>query len=508
MPTPEFAGSGDRSTSEVSLDNNPVEHYRDLFHDAPCPYFVMAVDGTLTEANKAFWRLINHPDGANKDINFRNLLSSAGAIYYDSQVLPSLLLSGTRNEVALDIRAKSGRKLVLANFALDHRNGPPGAIRAILLDASERREYEKGLLRARREAEQLAEVIHHSTDAVITLQPRGVVRNWNEGATKMFGYSGPEALGRSLSELIFREEGRESIAAALAEVASGREFSGETTGTHKDGTVVQISVKLTPHMEAPGALVAFSAILRDISVQKRAEQALLQSEKLASVGRLASSIAHEINNPLAAITNLLYILDSQVTTPEQKALVQSAQDELARVSQITSHTLRFHRQSSHPAKVDLAKLFVSVVALYRARLRNSEITAEISRCNAAPLYCHEGELRQIILNIVGNAVDAMKSGGKLTLRAREATQRASGQRGVRITIADNGTGMEKQTVARIFEPFFSTKGIGGTGLGLWVTQDLVEKNQGKLAVRSANTATVHGTVFTLFFPHDRIQPTN
>jgi signal transduction histidine kinase len=102
----------------------------------------------------------------------------------------------------------------------------------------------------------------------------------------------------------------------------------------------------------------------------------------------------------------------------------------------------------------------------------------------------------------------MKSGGKLILRAREATQWASGQRGVRITIADNGTGMEKQTVGRIFEPFFSTKGIGGTGLGLWVTQDLVEKNQGKLAVRSANTATVHGTVFTLFFPHDRIQPTH
>jgi PAS domain-containing protein len=121
LPTPEFAASGDGSTSEVSLDGNPVEHYRELFHDAPCPYFVMAVDGTLTEANKAFWRLIDQPDGAINGINFRNLLSSAGAIYYNSQVLPSLLLSGTRNEVALDIRAKSGRKLVLANFCA----GPP-----------------------------------------------------------------------------------------------------------------------------------------------------------------------------------------------------------------------------------------------------------------------------------------------------------------------------------------------------------------------------------------------
>jgi len=468
----------------------------------------MALDGTVTEANKAFWRLIDQPADANKSVNFRSLLSSAGVIFYNSQVLPSLLLSGTRNEVALDIRAKSGRKLVLANFAVNNRDGSPGAINVVLLDASERREYEKSLLRARREAEQLAEVIHHSTDAVITLQPRGEVRHWNQGATKMFGYSAAEATGRSLSELIFRDDGRESFVAALTEVASGREFSGETMGTHKDGTVVEISLKLTPHMEAPGTLVAFSAILRDISVQKLAERALLQSEKLASVGRLASSIAHEINNPLAAVTNILYILESQVTGPEQKALVQSAQEELARVSQITSHTLRFHRQSSHPAKVDLEKLFVSVVALYRARLRNSEVTAEIGRCDAAPLLCHEGELRQIILNIVGNAVDAMKSGGKLSLRCRDTTQPASGKRGVRITIADNGTGMEKETVARIFEPFFSTKGIGGTGLGLWVTLDLVQKNLGKLWVRSAKTATAHGTVFALFFPHDNTQGTD
>jgi PAS domain S-box-containing protein len=317
----------------------------------------------------------------------------------------------------------------------------------------------------------------------------------------MFGYKSAEAVGQSISNLIFFENSRHSLETALEALKRGQEFSGESIGNRKDGTKVEVSVKLTPHMEAPGILVAFSAVVRDISIQKLAERALLQSEKLASVGRLASSIAHEINNPLAAVTNLLYILETRVTTPDMKALVQSAQDELGRVSQIATHTLRFHRQSSNPSELNLGKLFESVTALYRARLRNCSITAKIGRCSAKDLYCHEGELRQIILNIVGNAVDAMKTGGVLFLRCRESTLWTTGQRGVRITIADNGTGMEMATLSRIFEPFFSTKGIGGTGLGLWVTQDLVQKNGGSMRVRSSKSEASHGTIFCLFFPH-------
>jgi signal transduction histidine kinase len=185
---------------------------------------------------------------------------------------------------------------------------------------------------------------------------------------------------------------------------------------------------LTPHMKAPGTLVAFSAVLRNIADQKIALRALLQSEKLASVGRLASSIAHEINNPLSSVTNLLYILGLQVPTPELKALVAQAEEELARVSQITTHTLRFHRQSSSSTVLDLETLFNSVFALYRARFRNSSMTPLTDRCGAKHLLCHEGELRQVILNIVGNAVDAMKLGGVLSLRCRESTNWANGGR--------------------------------------------------------------------------------
>jgi signal transduction histidine kinase len=182
-------------------------------------------------------------------------------------------------------------------------------------------------------------------------------------------------------------------------------------------------------------------------------------------------------------------------------MVHTAQEELARVSQITTHTLRFHRQSSSPTEVNLSAFFTSVLALYRGRLGNADIQADIGRSNASPLFCHEGELRQIILNIVGNAVDSMRGGGKLTLRNRDATEWSTGRKGVRITIADTGTGIEGAIVSRIFEPFFSTKGIGGAGLGLWVTQDLVQRNLGSIRLRSSTAQRHHGSVFCLFFPH-------
>ncbi len=445
------------------------------------------------------------------ETNFRQVLTSAGAIYYDTQVLPTLLLNGYRREIALDlVRADGQRSPVLLNVSLirDAQN-EPHEIRMILLEASERRQYERDLLRSRKEAEQMSEVILHSSDAIIALRPDGRVKSWNRGAAEMFGYTASEAMGSALFELVLPEEKRPAFEGVFDALAHGEEISTQTVGHHKDGRRIDLSINLTPHLEAPGTFVAFSAIIRDITLQKLAERALLQSEKLASVGRLASSIAHEINNPLSAVTNLLYILELQAPTPELKILVQSAQEELARISQITTHTLRFHRQSTKPIEVDLTHLLQSILALYRARLHNSSISARLDRSAESPLLCHDGELRQIILNLVGNAVDAMKTGGILTLRSRESTHWPSGSKGVRITVADTGTGMDAQTLERIFEPFFTTKGIGGTGLGLWVTKDLVSRNSGFLRVRSSNRAANHGSVFVLYFSHpdEQIAPT-
>ena len=285
----------------------------------------------------------------------------------------------------------------------------------------------------------------------------------------------------------------------MAKLKTGHEAFVEVRGKSELGSYFDLSVSMTPHMEAPGTLVAFSAIIRNITTRKIAERALLQNEKLASVGRLASSIAHEINNPLAAVTNLLYLLQSRVADDETRSLVSAASRELDRVSHIANHTLQFHKQSSSRSEVDLGPLVEAVLALYQVRFEGSNIEVMSDCANVRPFVCFEGELRQILFSLVSNAFDAMRHGGRLIIRCRDLTLRSTGQRAVRIVVADNGSGMNKASLKQIFEPFFTTKGIAGTGLGLWITQDLVKKNGGTIRARSTDRMNRSGTVMRMVF---------
>jgi signal transduction histidine kinase len=238
--------------------------------------------------------------------------------------------------------------------------------------------------------------------------------------------------------------------------------------------------------------------------RKRAESALVQSEKLAAVGRLAASISHEINNPLEAVTNLLYLIRAQDHMPERALTYLSlAERELARVSQIVGQTLRFHRQSTKPTRVTAEDLLDSVVALYQGRLLNSRIDLVFEHRGATAINCYEGDIRQVLNNLVGNAIDSMRtSGGRLVIRTHDSICWRSRRRGIRMTIADTGYGMSPEVRQRIFEAFYTTKGLGGTGLGLWISKGIVEKHQGRLGVRSSNRSPRTGTVFSLFLPRN------
>lgn len=260
-----------------------------------------------------------------------------------------------------------------------------------------------------------------------------------------------------------------------------------------------LSVTHLPHRGEDGRVLGVIVYGYDITEQRRAEAALIQSEKLAAVGRLASSIAHEINNPLESVTNLLYLIEQTADDDgaRTREYAQMAQAELARVGQITTQTLRFFRQSTSRQTVDIAALMDSVLSLYHGRLVNSGIAVEREYGTHVLATCFDGELRQILNNLMGNALDAMRDGGRLRVRVRLATDAGTGRYGVRLTIADNGIGMNAATQARIFEPFFTTKGIMGTGLGLWITKDLVEKQEGALRMRSREG---QGSVFSLFLP--------
>jgi PAS domain S-box-containing protein len=464
----------------------------------------MKMDGTVLYANDRCLSLIRLTLPELKELHFQQLLSPGAAIFYETQFAPSLMLRGCLDEISFElVHTDKSRTPVFVN-AVIRRDAPgnPVDIVMALFEASQRRAYEEELLRSRKSSEQVAEVVRRSSDAIITLTDTGMIENWNRGAAQMFGWHRDEVLGQDLALLLLREAGQIEFAKAVSTLRSGADQTLELEGFHKGGRAIELSVSLTAHMEVPGVLVAFSAIIRDITARKSAEKALIQTEKLASVGRLASSIAHEINNPLEAVTNLLYILAGEVEGTKAKDLVLTAQDELARVSHIATHTLQFHRQSSSRAPLDLRVLFESVVGLYRARLNNSGITTEIDTKRASSLYCYEGELRQIIVNLVANAYDAMKNGGRLSLRARDATDWRTGSKTVRLTIADTGAGIDKEIASRMFEPFFTTKGIGGTGLGLWITQGLVDNNRGIIQLRSTKSSRKTGTVVVLRFGVD------
>jgi PAS domain S-box-containing protein len=503
----ERSDRSDQGASELSVARGYASTRTELdaqevLEHSPCGHVVVALDGTLLFANPAFFTLSGLTSSSLFRHRFQESLAKAEVIFYENQFVPTLLLRGHLNEISFNVVRPNGERVpVLVNAILrSDQSGFPVAILMATFEATQRRLYEKELLLARKDADRIAEVVRRSSDAIIRLDADGSIQSWNEGARQTLGLTSAEAIGRPLASL-FREDAQREIEQAIPLLMRGGEVSKEIVAVHKSGREIEVSVSMTPHLEAPGVLVAFSAILRDITSRKLAERALLQNEKLASVGRLASSIAHEINNPLESVTNLLYILESRVSDPETKALVSTAQEELARVSQIATHTLRFHRQSSNRTLLDLGALSESVLGLYRARLKHAGITAINDSSSVSPLLCFEGELRQVLVNLVANAFDATRSGGRLILRNRDGTLWKSGVKGVRMTVADTGTGMDQTTLQRIFEPFFSTKGIGGSGLGLWITKELVEKNHGSIKIRSSTRPSSSGTVVTMFFPH-------
>jgi PAS domain S-box-containing protein len=254
-----------------------------------------------------------------------------------------------------------------------------------------------------------------------------------------------------------------------------------------------------------GNSLGMATVSRDLTDEKRGEAALVRSEKLAVVGRLAASIAHEINNPLASVTNLLYLALGHDNAPEVQELLQTAERELRRVSLVTNQTLRFHKQSSEPQLTSSGALLETVLVLFEGRIRNANIQVERRGLCEQPIECFEGDMRQVLANILCNAVDAMPKGGRLVIRSRAGTDWRSGRAGLILTFADTGMGIDPVTQKRLFEAFFTTKGNGGTGLGLWISFEIMERHRGRIRIRSSQQADHRGTVVTLFLPDESLR---
>lgn len=343
-----------------------------------------------------------------------------------------------------------------------------------------------------------------SLEYIGLVTPDGILLDCNRALLEFTGSNRAGVVGKPFAETPWfsgTPGAPELIRNAIAYANRGEVFRSELTLRRPDGEAVVFDFLLTPVRDDTGGIGFLVPEGRDITEEKRTESALLQSEKLASVGRLASSIAHEINNPLESVMNLIY-LARHAPPAESERYLDLADQEIRRVSLIANQTLRFHKQAAKPQAVTAADLFSTVMSIYEGRLRNAHVKVEKRFSTDGSVMCYPGDVRQVLNNLVANALEAMPFGGRLLIRGRAGRDWKTGRPGLVMTIADNGAGIPPEVRKRIFDAFFTTKGTAGNGLGLWVCEEIVQRHQGKLRVRSTQRPKRKGTTFALFLPFE------
>jgi len=341
-----------------------------------------------------------------------------------------------------------------------------------------------------------AELVELASEAVLVRDRGGTLEFWNSGAENMFGWRKEEILGKDLHSVLKTvfPVSREDLEAELLDRGW---WEGNLIQTTKDGSEIVVAYRKTLNRESNAIL----EVGRDITDRLRAEEALREAERLAAMGRVAGIIAHEINNPLEAITNLIYLLRNHSSLDDEaRHCAVLAEDELRRVSHITRQTLTFYRESKQPISVSISELLQSVLTLQQRVLQDKRIKLREPGFSPCFVQGFPVELRQIFLNLIGNAIQAMPNGGDLKVSVRLATDWTMERRGVVISIVDTGTGIQPQDAPRIFQPFFSTKSTKGTGLGLWISKGIVQKYNGRIAFRTYRHAGRGATCFRVFLP--------
>ena len=323
----------------------------------------------------------------------------------------------------------------------------------------------------------------------------------NDELARSIGLPKEQILGRSVLEVA---SGVATIGELFRQVATGkpvRDYILEGELSTQPGVHRTWNVNYFPVYDRLGNLTGITTASLEITQQRKTEAALVQSEKLAAVGRLASSIStRSTTRSRRSPTSSTSLVLSPDLPEDLRVYVNMAQSELSRVSQIATQTLRFHVRRSSPRSVTAAQLVDAVLNLYQGRLANSGITVKARYNSSTEILCFENDIRQVLNNLIANAIDAMRGGGQLLVRAHDTTDLPTGRPGVRVTIADTGHGMSAKTLSRLYEPFYTTKDLNGTGLGLWISHGIVSRHKGRLHVRSTQHSIHHGTIFSLFLP--------
>ncbi len=343
-------------------------------------------------------------------------------------------------------------------------------------------------------------------DAVIACDPAGKVVFMNRVAEQLTGWKEVESHGLPLSQVfVICNQRTRAVVENPVEVVrrSGKVvgLANHTILVHKDRREFHIDDSAAPILDVRGRMIGIVLVFRDISEKYAAELALMRTEKLASAGRLAAAIAHEVNNPLEGLVNLIYLARREENVENIRQHLTEADRELQRIAHITRQSLGFYREK---ASADLFRPDVvirEVFEFYSFRAANSRIRLHVNIQTEQKAFGNAGELRQVISNLLANSLDACNEGDAICVRVRASVNlREEALPGVRIVVADTGCGISPENLKSVFEPFFTTKKDTGTGLGLWVSRELIEKHGGRLSVRSSIVPRRSGTVFSVFLP--------
>jgi two-component system, NtrC family, sensor kinase len=341
-----------------------------------------------------------------------------------------------------------------------------------------------------------AELLELATEAIIVRDLEGAIRFWNSGAEALYGWHSDEVAGLNIHQVLRTvfPVSRDDVEGTLR---AQRSWQGNLVQRARDGREIVVSTRKVVNREGDAIL----EIQRDITSQIQAEEALRQTEKLAAMGRVAGIIAHEINNPLEAITNAFYLLRNHPSLDEEARYYAGlAEQELQRAAHITRQTLSFYRDSRQPIAISVPDLLDNVVELQQRPILASHIDLRKKYSSTGIVHGFPGELRQVFLNLISNAIQAMPSGGTLRLRVAEATDRETQRRGIAVSVTDTGSGIRREDARHLFQPFFTTKSAKGTGLGLWISKGIVQKYEGTITFRSYHSPAGACTCFRVFLP--------
>jgi PAS domain S-box-containing protein len=392
--------------------------------------------------------------------------------------------------------AKDGRELTvsLTISPLRDKDGRVAGVSKIARDITAQRQSDH--LRFR-----LAAIVESSDDAIMTKDLKGIITSWNRAAERIFGYTEGEIIGSSILRLI-PEELRFEEETILRKIQSGERIDHfETIRLTKHGRRLNVSVTISPLKDGSGKIIGASKVLRNITENKELERSLIQAEKIAATGKMAATIAHEINNPLESVLNLIYLARTNASNPDEVvSFLTTAEEELLRVSHIAKQTLGYYREHSAAVKVSLSELVTDTLKIYQSKLTAAGIEIETKFDSSSQVVLRKGEMMQVISNLVTNAMYAMPSGGTLTASVQDATE--AGCQGLLLAIEDTGEGIPAAILEKIFEPFFTTRSSVGTGIGLWVANEFIKGHKGRIGVHSSVDPSFHGTKMSIFLPFD------